>query len=142
MNLSRLRPRRGTSRLVIVRDDVEFARRELDIDELVVAYKRLQAAHPTNSGARDSSVLGHHHGGIALGVEMLGVENLGQGNDTADAEFAVLRSSRSATWGRRTNVQGVTFEIIAECVLPDPKDSPVQGVPVGPVGGDADRVDK
>ena len=80
----------ATPRLVVVGDDGEFARCELNVDELV-AHKGLQAAHPTNSGARSPPVLDHHHGGVALGVEVLRVVNLVQGNDAADAEQAVPR---------------------------------------------------
>ena len=83
-------PRKGaTSRTVVVRDDGEFAGRELDVGVLVVAHEGLQATHPTSSGARGCPVLDHHHGGVAIGVKMLRVEDLVQGNDAANGEFAV-----------------------------------------------------
>jgi len=64
--------------LVVVGDDGEFARRELEVDELVVAHKRLQADHSTNSGARSPPVLDHHQGGSPLASKW--AENLVQGN--------------------------------------------------------------
>ena len=82
--------REGATRAV-EGDDGELARRELDIDELVMTNEGLQAVHATRSRSCSPPVLDHRHGGVAVGVELLGVENLVQGNDAAEAEQAMLR---------------------------------------------------
>jgi hypothetical protein len=109
----------ATPRLVVVGDDGEFARRELDVGGLVVAHKGRQVAHPTNSGARSPPILDHRHGGVALSVELLGAENLVQGSDAADAELAVLRVCIALTIGdigEHVVQEGLLLELVA-CVI-------------------------
>ena len=45
---------------------------------------------PTRSRSYSPPVLDHPHGWVAVGVELLGVENLVQGNDAAEAKKAML----------------------------------------------------
>ena len=84
--------REGATRAV-VGDDGELARRELDIGELVMTNEGLQAAHATRSRSCSPPVLEHRHGRVAVGVDLLGVENLVQRNDAAEAKQAMLRVS-------------------------------------------------
>ena len=99
--------------------DPELARCELDIDELVMTNKGLQAAHPTRSRSSSPPVLDHRHGGVAVGVELLGVENLVQGNDAAEAEQAILRVSVALAVGdvgEHEVEESLLLELVA-CVI-------------------------